>query len=86
MQRLGPEQWQEWRENKVTSAVMDQVKFRIEETSEKLTGPSNDRDFDQFLKGMIWAFNEVLDVQLDITTEEELDEIQERDTDGQSYT
>ena len=85
MQRLGPEQWQEWVRNDVTLMVMDQIRNRIEETQEKLTGPSNDRDYDQVLKGMIWAFNEVLDVKLE-TEEENEDEISPRDLGGQSYS
>lgn len=84
MLNVGPEQWQEWVRNDVTLMVMDQIRNRIEETQEKLTGPSNDRDYDQVLKGMIWAFNEVLDVKLE--TEEETDEISPRDLGGQSYS
>ena len=68
---VNKEQWQEWKRNSVTEAVMDEIRERIKTAQENLVGPSNDRDYDQVLKGMIWAFNEVLDVQLELPTEEE---------------
>ena len=71
MQTINPEQWQEWRRNSVTIAVMELIKERIEEAKDQLIGPSNDRDFDQYVKGMIKGYNELLEVQLDIFTEEE---------------
>ena len=83
---VNPEQWQEWQRNDVTLAVMDEIRTRIEEAQEKLVGPSNDRDYDQVLKGMIWAFNEVLDVQLETTEEEQEDEISPRDLGGPGYS
>ena len=78
MPSVNPEQWAEWKRNNVTEAVMLQVQDRIEEAKELLCGVGNDRDFDQYIKGMIRAFSEVLDVQLEI--EEEEDEIQTGDT------
>ena len=77
MPGVNPEQWVEWKRNNVTEAVMLQVQDRIEEAKELLCGVSNDRDFDQYIKGMIRAFSEVLDVQLEI---EDKDEIQTGDT------
>ena len=74
MPNVSPEQWQEWQKNSVTLEVMEQVRSRIEEAKDQLVGPSNDRDFDQFVKGMIRGFTEVLEVQLDLTTEEEWDD------------
>ena len=74
MPNVSPEQWQEWQRNSVTLEVMEQVRSRIEEAKDQLVGPSNDRDFDQFVKGMIRGFTEVLEVQLDLTTEEEWDD------------
>ena len=80
MPNVSPEQWQEWQKNSVTLEVMEQVRSRIEEAKDQLVGPSNDRDFDQFVKGMIRGFTEVLEVQLDLTTEEEYeDEVQAGD-------
>ena len=81
------EQWQEWKRSNVTEAVMVQIGDRIKAAQENLAGPSNDRDYDQFLKGMIWAFSEVLDVKLEVTTEEENeDEISPRQLGGPGYS
>lgn len=80
MSSVDPQQWQEWKRSKVTIAVMDLIRDRIEDAKDQLIGPSNDRDFDQYVKGMIRAFNEVIDVQLDLFTEEEQEnEISPRD-------
>ena len=86
MRRPSPEQWQEWQRNDVTEAVMDQIRVRIEEAKEQLVGPSNERDFDQFVKGMIRGFQEVLEVQLDTSEEDSEDEIQARDLSRPSYS
>lgn len=80
MQRLSPEAWAEWRKNSVTEAVMEQIQVRINDAKDQLIGPSNDRDFDQFVKGMIRGFQEVLDVQLETFEEDSEDEIQAGDT------
>ena len=45
MQNVGPEQWQEWKRNNVTVAVMDQIKGRIEDAKDQLLGANNDREF-----------------------------------------
>ena len=79
MPNVNPEKWQEWQNSNVTEAVMDQIRVRIEEAKEQLVGPSNDRDFDQFVKGMIRGFQEVLEVQLDTSEEDSEDEVQTRD-------
>ena len=71
MRSVNKELWQEWQRNNVTLQVMDQIKDRIEEAKDQLIGPSNERDFDQYVKGMIRGFQEVLDVQLDLTIEED---------------
>lgn len=80
MQRLSPEAWQEWQRSSITEAVMGEIKVRIEDAKNQLIGPSNDRDFDQFVKGMIRGFQEVLDVQLETFEEDSEDEIQAGDT------
>ena len=72
MPNVEPEQWQEWTKNNVTIQVMDQIRRRIEDAKEQLLGPSNDRDFDQFIKGMIRGFNEVLEVQLEKDSDDEV--------------
>lgn len=86
MLNVGPQQWAEWKRNNVTLAVMDSVRSRIEESKDQLLGATNDRDYDQFVKGMIRAFYEVLDVQLELTTEENEDEVSARDTGSPRYS
>jgi hypothetical protein len=48
-------------------------KERIEETKEQIVDPNSINDRDRFLKGMIWAFNEVLEAKPEIELEEPLD-------------
>ena len=87
MLSVNPKDWNSWRKNEVTQAVMNQIRDRIEESKEQLIGASNDRDFDQYVKGMIRGFMEVLDVRLELTTEEEdEDEVSPRDIGRQSYS
>ena len=74
MPNLTPERFREWKENPVTLAVLDQIRNRITESKDILAG-DNDREFDIYIKGMIRAFNEVLEVDLDITTETQEDEV-----------
>lgn len=45
---------------------MEQVRNRISESKDILSG-DNDREFDVFVKGMIRAFSEVLEVDLEST-------------------
>ncbi len=86
MLNVEPQQWAEWKRNSVTLAVMNQIQVRLDDAKDMLAGASNERDFDQFLKGMIKAFSEVLDVQLELTIEEDSDEVSVRDPDAQSYS
>ncbi len=83
---LTREDVEEWRKNDVTVQLISQIKDRVEEAKDQLCGPTNDRDFDQFVKGMIRGFTEVLELQLDVSTEDMEYEISERDADGQSYS
>ena len=53
---------------------MEAIRERIEASKEMLLGANNDRDYDLFMKGMVRAFNEVLDIELELPTEEEIDE------------
>ena len=81
MHSVSPEQWQAWKENMVTSKVFEAIRERIEETKEQLSSPDSSPERDRFLKGMIWSFNEVLDVKLELTSEgEPEDEVSSRDT------
>ena len=86
MQNVSPQQWAEWKKSSITVAVMAEVANRIEEGKDLLCSASNDRDFDQFVKGMIKAFSEILDIKLDTTEEEDEDEVSARDIGPQSYS
>lgn len=66
MSNVSQERFLEWKDNPVTQAVMEVVKYRIEDTKEKLTG-LNDRDYDIYLKGMIRGFQEMLEVTIEET-------------------
>ena len=49
---------------------MEVVVERIEGLKTQLVSRDNSHETDTFLKGMIWAYNEVLDVQPAITVED----------------
>lgn len=78
------EQWVEWKSHPVTLALKEAINQRIlEATDQIVSGPSNDRDFDQFMKGMVRAFNEVLVAEPEIIlddSQEIKDELSARDT------
>ena len=64
-------EFKEWKErNKVTLAVQDTIRERVENLKNQLVS-STDRDFDMIVKGMIRAYNDMLDIEPDMTDEEE---------------
>jgi hypothetical protein len=66
MQNVNREKFQEWERSPVTLAVKAAILERIEAAKEELVSNAfGSTDFDQFTRGMIKAFREVLDVQLD---------------------
>jgi hypothetical protein len=67
------EQWLEWRDHPVTLVLKDVVKERIAESTSQVLN-SNDPEFDRVLKGIVRAYNELLDWEPEIT-EEETDEL-----------
>lgn len=70
----------EWRENPVTAALKEAVRERIEDAREQLADPFADPKYDLVLKGMIRAFNEVLEAKPDLIEEgEDSDEVQTGD-------
>ena len=80
MSNVNKEQWIEHQNHPVTRALKQAIYERIEEAKDQI-GASSDPDDDRFLKGMIWAFNEVLEAKLDLTDEsEDLNEISPGDT------
>lgn len=74
MQPVSREKFQEWLENHVTRAHQEAVRRRIDEIKEQILA-SRDPEYDNFLKGMAWAFNEVLqaDVESVQLTEEDIE-------------
>ena len=81
------EQWQEWQNLPATKAVREAVLDRIEESKDQIVfGAQNDRDFDQFTKGMIRAFVELLQIEPDLIIEDDKDEIPTRDTGTSDYS
>ena len=68
MPRIKHEQWLEWKNHPVTSELREAVRERVNEVTEHvMNSASNTRDFDQFCKGMVRAFTEVLDYKPDQT-------------------
>ena len=53
----------EWHNHPVTEALKAAVRERIQEASDKVM-MSSDPDFDRFIKGMVHAFKEVLDMEI----------------------
>lgn len=56
--------------------MQEAIRERIAEAKVELSQPSNDREYDLVIKGMIRAFDEMLDIRPDIFEgEENKDEI-----------
>ena len=66
MPSVSKQEVQEWRNHPVTLEVMAAVKQRVEDTKNELIS-SSDPDYDRFLKGMIWAYQELIAVKLEET-------------------
>lgn len=83
---VSKELWEEWASHPVTEAVRLAIKDRIGDSKDEIVNSTNP-DFDRFLKGMIWAFNEVLDFKPDFTEEsEDVDEVSSGDAGSQGYS
>lgn len=65
----------EWKNHPVTLEVQEAVKQRIVEVKDELASPLSDAERDRFLKGMVWAFNEVVEIKPEISNEEFVDEV-----------
>ena len=73
MAMLTQEEWFEWRENPVTLALREAIKERIKDHQEELSDPDSPRERDILIKGMILAFQKILDIspaENDLITEE----------------
>jgi hypothetical protein len=78
MQKEKRLKFQEWKsQNEVTLEFLAVIRTRIDELKKNLTNIGNSRETDSFLKGMIYAYVEVLDVKYD-----EIDEALENLEDG----
>ena len=76
MPREQQQRFQEWKENQVTKDFMQAVGQRIEGAKEHLVPSTNSHEYDLFMKGVIHAYREVLDVKLENLLEEtEQDEV-----------
>lgn len=72
MSEVTQEDWLQWVNHPVTVEIQKAVRERIQESKDQLADPNSDADRDRFLKGMIWAFGEVLDAKPEISIEEKL--------------
>lgn len=80
MKNVSKQDWIEWRNHPVTENRDEAIKERIKELTEQILG-STDPEFDRFVKGMVWAYNEVLNTKPDFIDEElSEDEISTGDT------
>ena len=76
MSSVSKEQWIEHQSHPVTKAINEAFKERIVDIKDQIVA-STDPDFDRFLKGMIWAYNEALEAKPDFIddSEESSDEV-----------
>ena len=70
MPREQQQRFNEWKENQVTKEFLDAVKERIKGAIDNLLPSTNSHENHMFIKGMIQAYNEILDVKLDMILEE----------------
>lgn len=69
---INREQKQEWLRSPVTEAFFIAVQNRVTEAAEQVLG-SSDPDFDRFVKGMIHAYREILDMEIEVTDTDDAD-------------
>lgn len=75
MHSVTQEQWREWLSHPVTEAVKEAIRSRVADAIEQvIDSPANERDFDQFVKGMIRGLKEALDVQPEVIIQEVRDD------------
>ena len=70
MPREQQQRFNEWKENQVTKEFLDAVKDRLQGAMNNLLPSTNSHEYDMFIKGMIHAYNEILDVKLEMILEE----------------
>ena len=69
MPREQQQRFQEWKENQVTKEFLVAIHNRVVGALENLAVETNSHEYDMFMKGMIRAYREILDVNLDILLE-----------------
>lgn len=84
MKKLEYELWLEWREHPVTKATLTAIEERVQSIVEEILATRDSPTYDIFLKGMIHAYREFLDVKPalldDVFQEESTDEVSAGDT------
>ena len=75
MHNVSPAMYQEWENHPVTKLLQETIRERIAEAKNELSQPSNDREYDLIVKGMIRAFEEQLDIRPDVFEENSTDEV-----------
>lgn len=76
---------QEWLNHPVSEALYLAIHERIQEALERIgfAGLAGDPNFDLFTKGMIQAYQEILDLEIEVT---DTDEVPTGDTSGTANT
>jgi hypothetical protein len=70
--RMQKEKLLEWLQNPITLLQKEVMQERVMDALENLARATNERDYDVFMKGMVFAYREILDWTPE-TTEEETD-------------
>ena len=79
------EKLQEWLQSPVTVLQKEVIRERVVEALENLAHANNERDYDLFMKGMVFAYREILDWTPE-TEEEYKDEVQPDESGAQDYS
>ena len=79
------EKLQEWLQSPVTVLQKEVIRERVVEALENLAGANNERDYDLFMKGMVFAYREILEWAPE-TEEEYKDEVQPDESGAQDYS
>lgn len=69
---LSKSEWTDWKQHNVTRAYFHAARERIEESKEILANSAGqDSDQDNFLRGFIAAYNEMLDFRVEDVRDED---------------
>ena len=67
--------WVEWQNHPVTSELYASLREKIEDGRDELSSLDIDPKRDAIVRGMIWAFNNVIDAKPDFSVEELTSEV-----------